>query len=146
MEVSAFSKKLSAHCKVSGLCWEVTLIQTLGLHGVQNLTQSVFGAGLSTLLASLRWTGLSQMLSQIPHLAPHSVNALDRGSAGPGASHVMVQRSQLAWAGVQPVPSTDTAELFQTGLCSSSTELLRCFILNPVSGKCHYQLPSPKSD
>lgn len=73
--------------------------------GWQNPAQSVFGIGLSTPFASLGRTGLKQMLSEIPHLAPHSVNALDVSSARLAASHVMVRRSQLAWAGVQLVPA-----------------------------------------
>lgn len=135
MEVSAFSKNCLLVAKFQVCAEQLLSYKLQDFVGRQNLTRSVFGIGLSTLLASLRWTGLSQILSQIPHLAPHSVNTLDISSARPGASHVIVQRSQLAWAGVQLVPTTDTAELFQAGFCSSSTELQGCSILNPVSRK-----------
>lgn len=126
MEVSAFSKNCLLVAKFQVCAGKLLSYELQDFVGWQELTQSVFGTGLSTLLASLRWTGLSQMLSQIPHLAPHSVNTLDRSSARPGASHVIVQRSQLAWAGVQLVLTTDTAELLQAGFCSSSAELQGC--------------------
>lgn len=123
MEVSAFSKNCLLVAKFQVCATKSLAYKLQHFVGWQNLAQSVLGIGLSTLLASLTWTGLRQMLSQIPHSAPHSANTLDISSARPVASHVMVQRSQLAWAGVQLVPTTDTAELFQAGSCSSSTEL-----------------------
>lgn len=73
--------------------------------GWQHLAQSVLGIGLSAPFASLGRAGLRPTLSEIPRLAPRSVNTLDVSSARLVASHVMVQRSQLAWAGVQLVPT-----------------------------------------
>lgn len=89
----------------------------------QNLAQSVLGIGLSARFASLGGTWLRQMLSEMPHVAPHSVNTLDISSAKVVASHVIAQRSQLAWALYQLWSNPDPAELFQAGSCSSSTEL-----------------------
>lgn len=65
----------------------------------------MLGIGLSARFASLGGTWLRQMLSEIPRLAPHSVNTLDISSAKAVASRVIAQRSLLAWAAVQLVPT-----------------------------------------